>query len=227
MDALKVVSFLTRRADFSLADFSHYWRTTHKVHAMTLVDAGFFTGYIQNHPVEPDLDGLARMADGSPELWIDDVSALGRLVASREYLDGAGPDEANFTTAPVIACVARERIVREAVGPLPAAAVKLMLVVRRDPALGREIFNARWLTGDSPLLMPDARPLRLTRQAVEGGAEAQPFDGVECSWWPDADTLRAAWAQRQQEAGRGLVDRAALRGLLVTEDVVLPPAAHA
>ena len=91
MDALKVVSFLKRRADFSLAEFSQYWRSTHKAHALTLVEAGFFSGYIQNHALEPALEGLEVMADGSPELWIDEVEALLRLVESREYKEGAGP----------------------------------------------------------------------------------------------------------------------------------------
>ena len=229
MDALKVVSFLKRRADFSLAEFSQYWRSTHKAHALTLVEAGFFSGYIQHHALEPALEGLEVMADGSPELWIDEVEALLRLVESREYKEGAGPDEACFMTPPSIACVARERVVDGlARGPALDGAVKLMLVVRRDPALGREAFQRCWLAGDGPLLMPAARPLRLTRQAVEAGPDEEtPFDGVECSWWLDAASARAAWAGRQARAGQGLADLHSLRGLLVREEVVRAPAVTA
>lgn len=224
MDALKVVSFLQRRADFGLAEFSQYWRTTHKAHALKLVEAGFFRGYIQNHAVEPQPDGLERIADGAPELWIDDVGALSRLVDSREYREGAGPDEARFMTPPAVACVARERLVAGlARGPALAGAVKLMLVVRRVPGFSREAFQRCWLAGDGPLLMPAARPLRLTRQAVEAGPEETPFDGVECSWWPDADAAHAAWNARDSQAGAGLVNRRSLRGLLVREEVVLAP----
>lgn len=227
MDALKVVSFLFRRADFSLEAFSQYWRTTHKEHALKLVEAGFFRGYIQNHALASQPDGLERMGDGAPELWIDDVAALQRLVDSREYREGAGPDEACFMTPPAISCVARERLVTGlGRGPALAGSVKLMLVLRRDPGLSREAFQRCWLAGDSPLLMPATRPLRLTRQAVEAGPEETPFDGVECSWWPDAAVAERAWAMRENQAGQGLVDWRSLRGLLVREELVLAPPEH-
>lgn len=224
MDALKVVSFLTRRADFSLAEFSQYWRTTHKDHALKLVEAGFFQGYVQNHALTPQPEGLERIADGAPELWINDVSALQRLVDSREYREGAGPDEARFMTPPAISCVARERVVAGlGRGPALAGAVKLMLVVRRAPGLSRDDFQRCWLAGEGSILMPAARPLRLTRQTVEAGPEETPFDGVECSWWPDADAAHQAWRARDGQAGEGQVDRHSLRGLLVREEVVLAP----
>ncbi len=224
MDALKVVSFLTRRADFSLAEFSRYWRTTHKDHALKLVEAGFFRGYVQNHALEPDLEGLARMADGAPELWIDDVSALQRLVDSREYQEGAGPDEARFMTPPAISCVARERLVAgKRRGQELQHCVKLMRVVRRDPGLGQEAFGRRWLAGDESIWPAQAPLQRLTRQLVEGNG-AQPFDGVECSWWPDETSLRATW-QALAPAARTetLVEAASVRGLLVREEVVQAP----
>ncbi|WP_374479251.1 EthD domain-containing protein [Zoogloea sp.] len=225
MDALKVVSFLHRRADFSQARFSEYWRTTHKDHALKLVEAGFFRGYIQNHALDWQPEGLARMADGAPELWIDDVAALSRLVDSREYREGAGPDEACFMTPPAIACVARERLIDGRRRDALDGAVKLMLVWQRDPALSRDSFTRLWLAGDGASLLPGARPLRLTRQAVEAPDDVSTaFDGVECSWWPDVRSLQAAWAQRAAEAGRGLVAPGSLRGLLVREEVVLAPA---
>ena len=225
MDALKVVSFLHRRADFSQARFSEYWRTTHKEHALKLVEAGFFRGYVQNHALDWQPEGLERMADGAPELWIDDVAALSRLVDSREYRDGAGPDEARFMTPPAIACVARERLIDGRRRDALDGAVKLMLVWQRDPALSRDSFARLWLAGDGALLLPGARPLRLTRQAVDAlDGEVTAFDGVECSWWPDVGSLQAAWAQRAAEAGRGLVAPGSLRGLLVREEVVLAPA---
>ncbi|MDD3352070.1 EthD domain-containing protein [Zoogloea sp.] len=224
MDALKVVSFIRRRADFGLAEFSQYWRTTHKDHALALAEAGFFQGYIQNHAVEPQPDGLTRIADGAPELWIRDLADLQRLVDSREYREGAGPDEARFMTPPAVSCVVRERLVAgRSRGPALAGAVKLMLVVDRDPGLSREAFQRCWLADDGPLGRPAVSPLRLTRQAVQAGPEDTPFDGVECSWWPDTAAARQAWSSRDNQAGQGLVDRRSLRGLLVREEIVLAP----
>lgn len=66
----------------------------------------------------------------------------------------------------------------------------------------------------------------LFRQAVEAGPEETPFDGVECSWWPDAAAAERAWALREAQAGQGLVDRRSLRGLLVREELVLAPPEH-
>lgn len=222
MDALKVVSFLNRRADFSLPAFSEYWRTIHRAHALTLVEAGFIQGYVQNHAVAAELEGLPAMADGSPELWIDALDTLERLIGSREYQDGAGPDEANFVTPPVLACVTHERIVQEARDPsdMPGA-IKLMLVVRRDRQASAAEFRQRWLNGDAPLLA--GQPLRLTRQAVVDADASAAFDGVECSWWTDLDALRQAWQRRDPAAGGGLIATDSLRGLLVREEVVVPP----
>ena len=227
MEALKVVSFLNRRADFTLPAFSEYWRTIHKAHALKLVEAGFIKGYIQNHRVDAEVDGIAPMADGAPELWIDDLAALQRLVESREYLEGAGPDEANFMTPPAIACVARESVLLEQdSAQCVAGALKVMLVFRRERAVSSDAFARLWLEGDGPLLMPASRPLRLTRQAVVEGDGASSFEGVECSWWPDLEEFRRVWARRDLRAAQGLVETDSLRGLLVREEVVLAPAQH-
>lgn len=219
---LKVLSFLRRRPDFGLAAFSDYWRTIHKAHALTLVEAGYIRGYVQNHRLadaDEDLPGLPLMADGAPELWVEDAGVLPRLVASPEYQHGAGPDEANFIAPPVLAAVARERVLVD--GPSPAGAVKLILVACRDPQRESALFAARWLDGGAPLLMPGAAPLRLARQLAVGDGAA--FDGAECSWWPSLAALHAAWAGRDPRALDGLAATASLRGLVVREEVVVPP----
>ena len=215
---LKVLSFLTRREDFSLPAFSEYWRTVHKAHAMKLVEAGFIAGYVQNHRLRDrseDVPGLPLMADGAPELWVEHADDLARLVASPEYLKGAGPDEANFIRPPVISAVARERVVAH--GPIAAGALKLMLVVRRANGVPAADFATGWLS--SPPIVPGA--IRVSRHIPLGGDP--PFDGVELSWWPDAATLRAAWAARGDRLFDGLVDASTLRGLVVREEVVVPP----
>lgn len=223
MDALKVISFLNRRPDMDLAAFSDYWRTTHKAHALTLAEAGFFQGYIQNHSVGAELENLPPIADGSPELWIESPETLQRLVTSREYLEGAGPDEANFSVPPVLACVARERVLIEVEGgSLPTDAIKLMLTVKRNPLLAQTTFGPRWLAGESAPLLA-GRPLRLTRHAAEDPEAA--FDGAEFSWWPDMDSLRNAWLMRNPADGGELIADRSLHGLLVREEMVLAPCA--
>lgn len=218
MGALKVISFLNRREDLSLAQFSDYWRTVHRAHALKLVEAGFIQGYIQNHPLGAQLPGLAPIADGSPELWIETPERLQQLVDSAEYREGAGPDEANFTTPPVSACLARERVLLA--GEPAAGAVKLMLLVRRNPRVSAAAFAERWLAGESAPLL-GGRPLRVTRHAVEG--EEGLFDGAEFSWWPDPDSLSHAWQVRNPVAAGELLDRHRLQGLLAREEWVVRP----
>ncbi|MNG26373.1 hypothetical protein D3C84_1113570 [compost metagenome] len=97
-----------------------------------------------------------------------------------------------------------------------------MLVVSRDLQANAADFRERWLSGDGgPLLA--GRPLRLTRQAVLAADGFDAFDGVECSWWPDLETLRQAWQRRDPAAGRDLVAADSLHGLLVREEVVVSP----
>lgn len=220
---LKVLSFLMRRDDFTLPAFSEYWRTTHKAHALKLVEAGFIRGYIQNHRVGDDpeshLPGLPLLADGSPELWVDDADALVRLVSGREYLEGAGPDEANFVVPPVPAFVAREEVVVD--GPLPPGAVKLMVVARRGSSLTPSAFARRWLAPRHPLARAAATPLRLTRHVAV--ADDAPFDGAECTWWPDLDALHAAWSDADLAALEPLVAGGSLRGMVVREEIAVTP----
>ncbi|VVO78256.1 hypothetical protein PS874_01530 [Pseudomonas fluorescens] len=218
---LKVISFLTRRPDLDLAAFSEYWRTVHRAHAMTLVNAGFIQGYIQNHPLGEALEGLVLIADGAPELWIETPDMLQRLVESREYQEGAGPDEANFSVPPVLACVARERLLIE--GEPPVDAIKLMLTVVRNPHLDGTAFRQRWLAGESAPLL-SSRPLRLTRHAALD--DEAPLHGAEFSWWPDMAALRYAWKSRNPAAGGELIAPRSLRGLLAREEVVLAPQAE-
>lgn len=41
MAGLKLMCFMARRPDFTLDQFSEYWRTIHKAHALKLVEPGY------------------------------------------------------------------------------------------------------------------------------------------------------------------------------------------
>ena len=109
---LKLYGLLQRRPDLSLEEFSHHWRTVHRELALRLVPPGIMRGYVQNHRRDVDLVGQPAPADGCPEVWIDDVESLTRLATSPEYLEGAGPDEANFMDGNSANCIGQPRFRR-------------------------------------------------------------------------------------------------------------------
>lgn len=226
MDALKVVSFLQRRDDIVLSDFTAHWRTIHKDHALKLAQAGYMKAYVQNHRVEEVIDGLPVMADGAPELWIDELDALERLVNSPEFLEGAGPDETDFMTPPAIGGVVHERVMLggEGAATLPEC-LKIMLVVRRNPQISQAEFQKRWMNGRAPVLSPAGRPVRLTRQSVIENGQETTFHGVECSWWPDLASFRQAWAARNLAGVADWIDVESLRALPAREFVIVAPPA--
>src|SRR5690606_7488402 len=75
-----------------------YWATIHKEHALDLARAGFFRGYVQNHLIAGLGNSAWPAADGIPEIWVPSIDSLTDLVASEIYQEGAGRDEANFTS---------------------------------------------------------------------------------------------------------------------------------
>src|SRR5690554_5640263 len=94
----KVFTLLQRKKGWGLAEFSNYWATIHKDHALGLAKAGFFSGYVQNHLITGLGNSVWPAADGIPEIWVPSVDSLTDLAASEIYQQGAGRDEENFTS---------------------------------------------------------------------------------------------------------------------------------
>jgi len=193
-------------------------------------------GYLQNHRLEDgEIASLPLAADGLPELWTHGIDALQRLGGATEYLEGAYPDEPNFMNGRSQALLATEQVIIVGVGrAIATTLVKAMLFYRRAPDISRMAFAAE-NSAAHPLLLPNGpEPLRLTRhtaielpslgEAGEAFKEAQPYDGVEASYWPDAESFRAAWRQRSDDAARS-IDASSLTGVLVREEPVLWPKA--
>ena len=99
---LKLLSFIPKRPDISMADFARYWR---EVHAPLVLDtpevAGAFTAYTQHIPVE----GTEMTLTGAPsphgfagvlELWFPSLEVFEGCFTSKGYLTRVQPDEAHF-----------------------------------------------------------------------------------------------------------------------------------
>jgi len=232
MAATKLIGLLSRRPDLSLAEFARHWRTVHRDLSLRLIAPGIMHGYIQNHRI-PDAEpipGLPLAGDGFPELWTEGEDLLARLAAAPAYLEGAYLDEPNFMDGRSQALLAREIVVDDGPGRIAAPTlVKAMLFFRRAPGVSREAFEQLWETTPHPVLMPRAKPPRLTRQlAIELAGDAgaayegvQSYDGQEASYWPDVASFLAAWKDRQPAPAT--IDDGATIGVLVREEPVLFP----
>ncbi len=108
----KVFTLLHRRSGWSSAQFSDYWATIHKKHALDLARAGFFSGYIQNHLISGLQASGWPAADGIPEIWIPTTDSLAELATSELYQQGAAKDEPNFTSGEIISYVGDEEAER-------------------------------------------------------------------------------------------------------------------
>lgn len=223
---VKMIALLDRRDDLTLEQFSHHWRTVHRELALRLVPPGLMLGYIQDHRLDISIDGLDPPTDGCPEVWLKDVGEFERLQNSPEYLEGAHPDEANFMNGAPRMMATNETVVIPGPGRLNMGdAVKVMLFFKRRSGLSSSDF-AEWVDLARPLLMPDAKPLRLAREtpiADPGFADLQAYDGLEASWWPDRGSFESAWKTRSDDIAARWIDPSATTGMLVSEEFVVNP----
>jgi hypothetical protein len=231
-EPLKLIGLLTRRSDLTLAQFSHHWRTRHRDLSLLLIRPGIMHGYIQNHrraDADP-IPGLPLAGDGFPELWTEGEDVLVRLGTAPEYLEGAYLDESNFMDGRSQALLAREIVVDDGPGRVAAPAlVKVMLFFKRAAGASFADFARPWEETRHPVLVPSAKPERLTRQlAIELPGEAgatyqgvQTYAGQEATYWRDIPTFLAAWKVRK--AAPEYIDDSSTVGVIVREEPVLFP----
>ncbi|HKT75771.1 MAG TPA: EthD domain-containing protein [Sphingobium sp.] len=202
---LKVMGQIVRKPDMPLDAFRLHWRTIHRGLALRLAHAGLLRGYVQNHRLDIDVDGLMPIADGVPELWFDDPQAFARLRTSEALLAGAFQDEPRFMD------IGRYRTLLlepESIALAPsrkqcAGLLKLMLFLRADE-------------GEGPLPLADA--VRFSTHCRSSASATVPLSGhdrVETSWWRSLEDFASAWARRTRGAP---VD-----GMLVEERPVFWP----
>jgi hypothetical protein len=228
----KLIGLLSRRRDITLEAFAQHWRTIHRDLSLRLIPPGIMKGYVQNHRI-PDvgsIPGLPLAGDGFPELWTEGRDLLSKLASAPEYLEGAYLDEANFMDRRSQALLAREVVIDDGPGRVAAPTfIKVMLFFRRRS--GVALADVAQLAEDrrQPLLMPAARPVRLTRHIAlelpnDGGATyegVQNYDLIEASYWRSVNEFLTHWHDHLA-APEPLNDSATI-GVLVREEPVLFP----
>jgi len=209
---IKVLGLVERRPDLELDAFRLHWRTIHRGLALRLAHAGLLRGYVQNHRLAIEVDGLEPFADGVPELWFDDVDALNGMRDSPAFRDGAfhdGPrfmrvdDYQSLLLQPEADVAASSR--RECAGLLKC------MVILSENELG-DLTGG----GDSPVF-GKAEMVRRSYQfaARETAAIAiRSCAAIETSWWADLPSFLHYWSRRRL---------AKVSGILVEERPVFWP----
>ena len=142
---IKLIVFVSRRADLSAQAFQDYWRTTHgPLVRGAAVTGRTMRGYVQGMTaLEAYQDDRPPAYDGTAELYFDSQADADVFFGDPEYLAKIHPDESNFadldrcafvaTSGPEIVC-----------GPEPAVAqgVKLIIGVKRRADLSVAAWRA-------------------------------------------------------------------------------------
>jgi uncharacterized protein (TIGR02118 family) len=209
---IKMYALLPRRPDVSVERFHEHWRTVHREHALKI---DRIRRYTQAHRIRPGLPGVPEAPwDGVPEVWFDDRASALAQRSDPQYVEHAHRDEPNFVDVPRIRRLLAEHRV---VGGLGDGKTKMMLFVRRAPALDPAAFAAAWWALGETL----ATPVRATgvALAVALSHPAPAYDAVAELSWPDEAAARAGWAGASSPAGAldTVVDPAATVGFFCSE----------
>lgn len=185
---LKQVTIFKKRPDLSVDAFEAHWRTRH---AEVVCELPGLKRYVQNHTGGEGGDRV----DGIAEVWFDDIDAM-RANAGHPALDAIRADERNFIDVDTMEAIIAEP---ETVIDGEAGGAKLIVLVKRNPAVDPERFHRAWrdevggamagLAGE-----PNA-PTRYEQDHTRAGGYRQgrepAFDGTASLWFPDRDAAGA------------------------------------
>lgn len=110
VNGVKNIEFVKRKVGMPVADFQHYWLTTHGPLGASIKTV---TRYVQSHTrtsaygraTPPPLDGFALT-------WFENTDAMRESARTQEYLDTRA-DEQNFLTIPLDFIITREHLIVE------------------------------------------------------------------------------------------------------------------
>lgn len=219
---LKQVTIFNKRPDLAADAFEEYWRTRH---AEVVCGLPGLRRYVQNHTVADGSERVATAAgrDGIAEVWFDDIDAM-RANAGHPALEAIRADERNFIDVDTMeAIIAEPAIVIDG----EAGGAKLIVLVKRNPAVAPERFHRAWrneVGGAMAALAgkPNA-PTRYEQDHTRAGGYRQgrepAFDGTASLWFPDQDTAGAFFASpgfaTVATAERDLMNPAGIQALWV------------
>lgn len=186
----KQITYLKKRPDLAWTEFEAHWRTRH---AQVVCELPGLRRYVQNHMAAP---GAAF--DGIAEVWFDDIDAM-RANVGHPALDAIGADERNFIDVDTMGSIIAEPAT---IIDGQASAAKLIVLVKRNPAVEPERFHRAWRdeVGGAMAALTDEphAPTRYEQDHTRPGAYRRgrdpAFDGTASLWFPDQDAAGAFFA---------------------------------
>lgn len=218
---LKQVTIFKKRPDLAADAFEEHWRTRH---ADVVCELPGLRRYVQNHMAARGGDQV----DGIAEVWFDDIDAM-RANAGHPALDAIRADERNFIDVDTMEAIIAEPVV---VIDGEADGAKLIVLVKRNPAVVPERFHRTWreeVGGAMAALAAEPHaPTRYEQDHTRAGGYRRgrepAFDGTASLWFPDQDAAGAFFTSpgfaTVAAAERDLMDPAGIQALWV-EPVII------
>ena len=218
---LKQVTIIKKRPDLSADAFEEYWRTRH---AEVVCELPGLRRYVQNH-----MAAAGSRVDGIAEVWFDDIDAM-RANVGHPALEAIRADERNFIDVDTM-----DSIIVEPATIIDgdATGAKLIVLVKRNPALEPERFHRAWrdeVGGAMAALAEEPHaPTRYEQDHTRAGAYRQgrepAFDGTASLWFADQDAAGAFFASPgfANVAGveRGLMNASEIQAVMVEPVTIL------
>ncbi len=216
--------FMPKREDFTLEQFSHYYRREHiKAAGDQRIPA--LVRYVQSHrlaqlPSQASFDAVA-------EVWYENEAALTGFCASPQYKLFKA-DELNFvdrSRAQNLSTVDHVMLDGERVRGM----VKAMFMLKRKPGLTVAEFRKHWLEVHAPIALREMKIRRYvqchTIDSVYNFCEPQ-WDGITHLWFDDAAAAEreiAAVAQSKALTEDGAKFIGTSINLFATEHILIWP----
>jgi uncharacterized protein (TIGR02118 family) len=207
MGRRSIISLLSRRQGQSVADFQKYWL---EVHGPIAAKIPGLKRYEQNHVIDSRQLGISHArggwnVDGFVELEFEDQASF-EAAQNSAQLAAARADEPAFVGAITIMTCEKHVVVarRESDGPV----LKRMSILTRKAGITRDEFRHEWLDVHSgyvpslPRLAGYNQNLVLA-QNPRPASIALEIDGVVELWFPDVNSIAAAFSSPAAEVSQG------------------------
>jgi uncharacterized protein (TIGR02118 family) len=219
---------MKRKPGLTRQECQRHWRGIHAPLAQRIPGV---RRYVQSHVFTPQ--GEEPPYDGVAEVWVDDERAATAVFQTKEYLEGAYPDEPNFVDIKQVVRLRTADYVVLAGAPIgkDERLVKRISFLRRKPGMSAEEFSCYWRDVHGPLAskLPGLRRYVQCHALPSTYAHGDPpFDGAAQLWFADLAAMQEAleskaYVEEVRPDGAKFVAPSGLVTLIAEENRVVWP----